>query len=439
MKYKLVIICLFFLACNRKQFTNPNDLINTPPPPKLTYPIGDTLMYNNPSILEWEAIDDDTLYPSGRVYEILYSSDSNFTSTISIITSYSHTSPSKLFEEHCFWKVRARREEASEKSWGEWSDVASFRERFPLVTEYNSIPGGSQIIIKDNYAYIRGYKSYYSTSNSFYILSLSNPANPAFISSFTDSSVNYFYGMEKSGNYLFFLARDDSGYYVIRTYSIATLSSPKLSGSCRVSYSSSSYTYNILAVSYPAVYLKTSSYYVSIINASQPDHPFVTDSIRCEDYSLRNVATVGNYLLLFGDYKIYVYDISDPLHPSIANSYNCNSFINNLCISGDTLFTVDNSYSYPIITIFDISALPTINKLGTLSTSSYGFSGSFLFSNNCLVSLSGGILELNGINNPLEGSINHSFSIYDIAANKDYLYQLSSSDGISIIKLCKEK
>ncbi|MDD5528948.1 MAG: hypothetical protein PHX21_02840 [bacterium] len=435
MKYKFVIICLLFLACNRKQFTNPNDLINTPPAPKLISPIGDTLMYNNPPILCWEAIDD-TLYPSGGVYEILYSTDSNFTSPISITSEYSYVSSSTLFRERCFWKVRARREEASEKAWGEWSDVASFRERFPLVTQYKDIPGGEQIFISDDYAYIRGYRGDYSEANSFYILNLSNPTNPAIISSFTDSNVTCFNGMKKSGDYLFFLARDDSSHYVIRTYSIANPSSPTFSGSCRVNYD---YYYNIFAISYPAVYVKNSSYYISIIDASQPTHPFVTDSIECQDnYSIRDIQTVGNYLLLFGQSKIYVYDISDPLHPSIANSYNCNSSINTLYISGDTLFTLDyNSYSYPQISIFDISALPTINNLENIYISSSSFSGQFLFSNNCFIADYGYyILELNGVNKPFTGRIHPSFSIYGMTANKDYLYLLSSYNGISIIKLC---
>ncbi|MDD2890103.1 MAG: hypothetical protein PHE49_05620 [bacterium] len=427
MNYKLVIICLFFLACNRKQFTNPNDLINTPPPPKLTYPIEDTLLYCNPSHFDWEAIDDDTLYPSGRVYEILYSSDSSFTSPTSVITNSSYVYPSTLFKEHCFWKVRARREEASEKSWGEWSNVASFRERFSLTAEYAGIPGGDQIIIKDNYAYINSYHQ-----NSFYILNLSNPISPTLISFFTDSSVNYFYGMEKSGDYLFLLAIDDSAHYVIRTYSITTPSSPKFLGTCRLGNYNN---YNVIAVSYPAVYIKTSPYCVSIINTSQIENPFVTDSIECKDYSINNITIFGKYLLLSSSSKIYVYDISDPFHPSIANSYNCISSTYVLCISGDTLFTANNS----TITIFDISVLPTINKLGTISTSPYSFTNLSLYSNNCFVSHSGYILELNGVNNPLIGWVCPSFSIYDIAANKDYLYLLSPSDGISIIKLCKEE
>ncbi|MCK4307645.1 hypothetical protein KAW50_05400 [candidate division WOR-3 bacterium] len=427
MKYKLLLGVLLFIGCNRKDFLNPNDPINSPSPPILIYPTGNMLVYDNPPRLYWVLLD--TSFDV--VYEVQGAENSNFNNPIfsMIISSDGDTvcyyMSEGLLKEHCFWRVRAKAEGASDNAWGEWAS-GSFWERFPLIAEYVDIPGGDEIIIRDDYAYI-------IDDRTFHILDVSDPAEPEFIESFTDSSVNRFHEIEKEGNYLYLSCRDIHYDYFLQIYSISNPSSPQFTGACSLRYSP-----NYLAISYPAVYVGQPSN-VAIVDISDPANPFVANSIEV-DYSIRGLAVKKNYLILFTSSKIKVYDITDPFHPSIANNYSY-SYMDEFCISGDTLFVADDYYTYDV-TIFDISALPAIKKTSSFS-SDYSFSD-MCFSDNCLVGRHSSyticIFELSGARKPEEGRLYPSYPYTRcISANKGYLYLISRYGGIQVVKLHEGK
>ncbi len=427
MKYKLLLGVLLFIGCNRKDFLNPNDPINFPLAPILVYPTGDMLVYDNPPRLYWVLLD--TSFSA--VYEVQGTENSNFDNPIfsMIISSDEDTvcsyMPKGLLKEHCFWRVRAKAEGASDNAWGEWAS-GSFWERFPLITEYVDIPGGDEIIIRDDYAYI-------IDDRTFHILDVSDPAEPEFIESFTDSAVDCFYDIEKEGNYLYLTCRPIHYHYPyiysLRIYS--NPSSPQFVGACSL-YPSPNY----LAISYPAVYIEQYSN-VTIVDVSDSANPFVADSIEV-DYSIRGLAVKENYLILFTSSQIKVYDITDPFHPSIANNYSY-SYMDEFCISGDTLFVADDYYPYNV-TIFDISALPAIKKMSSFS-SDYSF-GDMCFSSNCLAGRAGSsticIFELSGARKPEEGRLYCPYT-HGISANKGYLYLISRYGGIQVVKLHEGK
>ncbi len=424
LQYVPVFIILCFIGCNRKDFLNPTDPINFPLPPILAYPTGDILIYDNPPTFYWGLID--TSFD--LVYEIQGAENSTFDNPIfsTIVYSYGDTvcfyQPDELLKEHCFWRVRARVGGASDKAWGEWT-TGSFYERFPLVAEYEDIPEGNKIIIKDNYAYVM------DKPQTFHILDVSNPAEPEFISSFTDSVVSNFYDIKKEGNYLYLTCRNINYDYFLRIYSISNSSSPQFTGACSLRYSP-----GCLAVSYPAVYIEQDYGTIAIIDISDPTNPFEANSIDI-DYNIYGIVIKENYLLVFTSSQIKVYNITNPFYPYLINNYS--HYIDKFCISGDTLFATNNNYPYNI-TIFDVSALPTLKKIGSFSTDYYSFY-EICFSSDCLaVRHSDGvsIFELSKYKKPEEGKLYPSSYTYSIASNKGYLY-LISYDGMRVVKLCE--
>lgn len=423
MKYKGWLALLLFIGCKHKEFINPNDPINYPSAPKIIYPMGDTLVYDNPPTFRWSSIDS-RLYPSGGVYEIMCAEDSNFTTPLfSIAIDYTNYRPYELLGGRGFWKVRAKVMGASDKAWSEWSEVASFRERFPLVGRYDNLPGGIKTIIRDNYAYVMD-------KNAFHILNVSNPTHPILVTSFVDTGVYKFYSIEACENYLYFTSNisERRSIYSLRIYSISDHSYPQFVGECSLGYYYPPKEY--IGVCYPAVYISQEYGDVKIINVSDPSHP--SEVGRLPESPEYGFTVKGNYLILFGFYRTKVYDISDLLHPSIANSYDFH--ISKFCISGDTLVAHRDGR----ITLFDLSNLPLIKELGSFPV--YMSYAEMCYSDNYLII--GGktdivVVELDGSEHLPMGKLNPSLRVSCIVGNKGYLYLMSYYEGVQIVKLCE--
>jgi hypothetical protein len=426
-----LILCsaLILAGCNRKDFTNPNDPINRPPGPVLICPVDDTLLYNNPPRFDW--LKADTAFcPDGATYELVCAEDADFANPLIEMTChYSSYCHYELLKEHCFWKVRAKAEGSSENAWGEWSGTQSFRQRFPLVEEYENIPGGRKVTMANGYAYITNY-------GDMHILDVKSPARPEFLGSFRDSLVNYFYAIGKHGDYLYVACENYSSDYYrhsLKIYSVSDPSSPQFVGACSLDYR---YSPSSIAVSYPVVYVERSDY-LEIVDVSQPENPLVVETLQ-ED-ARRGFAVMENYLILFACSKIRVYDIADPFHPCIANSYIFRA--RHFYVSGDTLLTTEEPYSQNDpwqITLFDISALPQITELSSMEIDDCIYQ--ICLSDNCVVICSGSsstieVFELHGETLPSSGELHAPYSSSTMSVNQGYLYLSSRFQGMSVVRL----
>ena len=73
MKYKVFLLFLFCIGCNRKEFSNPNDPLNFPIAPEPVYPMANTVVYENPPTFVWFSVDSLPV-----VYEVQGADNSNF-------------------------------------------------------------------------------------------------------------------------------------------------------------------------------------------------------------------------------------------------------------------------------------------------------------------------------------------------------------------------
>jgi hypothetical protein len=413
------------LSCDKKKFNNPNDPINRISAPKIIFPPNDTLIRDNPlPFFEWKS-PVDTLYPYSIIYELHCAKDKEFKDLLfyrfTQATAYYST---KLIDtETCFWRVRAKPEDVSDELWSDWSEIGTFKIRFPVVGENNDIPRQKRIIIRDNYAYI-------IYENTFHILDLSNYSSPQLISSFEDTNVYEFWNMEKDGNYLYFLGRDNNYYYhCLRIYSISDPSNPQITSSCSLYFSYSPY----IAISYPAMYVRTYESKIAIVDISDPKNPFVKDSM---DVNMRilNFTVKEKHLLLFVETGIRVYDISSPFSPNIVNNYSF-YYPRIFYLHQDSLFVT--RYPDTVITILDVSSLPEIKRINSFSVNEYISDMCFL--NNCLIVNNivnrFYIYELEGGPPFPEGTIFEEY-YYDFAGvYKNYLYLFERSGSVIVVKL----
>ena len=248
------------------------------------------------------------------------------------------------------------------------------------------------IYIEGNYAYITAYPG-------FYIVNISDPQNPTFVSYFYTPA----WGVYVSRNYAYVAAH----FRGLQIIDISAPASPILAGNydtpgyARGVFVSGSYAYvadefsglQIIDISNPASPILTGSYetlanafdvfvsgdyaYVAdgetlqIIDVSNPADPILASSYGTPNW-IHDVYAEGNYVYLANDNVggLQIVDVNDPANPTLAASYDTPGYASGIFVSGNYAYVADgydNGLQVILLTDGDGDGLPDIDEynLGT--------------------------------------------------------------------------
>jgi hypothetical protein len=367
---KIFILILVLFCCEHKEFSNPYDPINLPPPPYLLNPGNDSLCTQNPPTFQWELIEDtlNPMYGESLIYHIQIAVDANFNSIIDACS----LSPSAYYilydnyfgDKTYYWRVRAKYVDGG---WGEWSDTYGFTVRFPVISTLPDISNSGDMTVNQNNAFL-------AQTNELTIIDISNPYAPALLNTFVDTTT-YFSYLFASGGYLY----TTNSNYTDGSFSVYDLTNPAhpqlmdryaLPTVCpaklwiaenRAYVCSMNNNIFIFDISNPeSVYVETELHTYGYDIRVHQNYAYVLTGWTCQVWDLTNYSMItaisidgnpqtmcisNNYLYIGGS-KIWIYDISTPHSISLINTIYNNSYT--LCARNHYLFSISNPYDYSL-------------------------------------------------------------------------------------------
>lgn len=429
--FRCFLLLIFIICgCEDKEFLNPNDSINIPPHPIPLYPKDDTLISDNPlrtlRFIAFPGVSPDLMfeiqispyYNFNSLTQMIYVSDSiSSEETLSIDCSNYYGHYDFLLPEKCFWRIRAKNEEAGDKGWSSWSDTDSFRMKFPVVNVNMDIPGFYDLIYQGNYSYFR-------TSYSVYSMNTSNPESPELMDRLDfDYSL---YDLERFGDTLFAVSSsflvsigiDNPGQMEILHYYYL----PE-------SYQSHCRNFEIL---FPFVVIKGySSEYLSSFEITAQDTLILKDSL---NPPVNDILSIDPFLIIATSSGLMVYTLDASGMFQLEESHPLNTSPVYIRKKGDSLYCTCYNYSSYSLLIINISSLPSIDIVKELEIP-YFYPYPIFPAADHIIEPHGNDLYIYSLQDTLmlEGKIwnIHYRSAYSIDR---YIY-VSTTSGLHVIKL----
>ncbi|WP_319506888.1 PGF-pre-PGF domain-containing protein [uncultured Methanolobus sp.] len=320
------------------------------------------------------------------------------------------------------------------------------------------------IVIEDNYAYIADGES------GLVIVDIENPAEPLLtsilgIEYFADSSFNFAYSIDISGDYAYIAAdgtivvdisdpgspKRIGGYYYIGSANAIEVYGNyvyvSIDDMCLAVFDASNpsdlnylgcYSYNYwvwdICIADNYAYLATDSKGLKILNISNPSNLKSAGSY--EDYDcVMGVGVIGNltYMAVANDSLIIV-DVTDPDQPQLKSIYQ-SGFGTDIAVCDDYAYLTTSDNGLCVINISDSSNPEYANTYETTGfISDVDVNDNYAF---CMPLLNDaiGIIDLTESNNPKDLDIYSAGNFTDFSVNDSYMYLTDSDHGLIIVNI----
>jgi hypothetical protein len=206
--------------------------------------------------------------------------------------------------------------------------------------------------------------------------------------------------------------------------------SPRITGSCLVSYFSTGIT-----LSGHFAYIANGWYGLMIVDIADPTHPVPMGSCRTDLYGVSmRIAVAGDYAYLVVLYSgLQVISIADPANPTTVGEYVCgNSSFEDVAVAGDYAYVADRYNGLRVLGISDpTNPVPVAGPIGG-QTSRIAISGGRAY----MLDSSDPGVTVTDVSDPLQpGSIGlyEPFDSRDVAASGCYIYTLDATGALVVL------
>ena len=286
------------------------------------------------------------------------------------------------------------------------------------VATYNTAGVASDVVVRDNYAYIANYIT------GLLIMNVTDPGSSTPTSNY--DTAGYADGVAVSGNFAY-VADDENGLVIV---DISDPLSPELAGS----YNTSGYARNV-AISGNYAYVADLENGLVIVDVTNPSAPRFLERYDAGSY-VWDVAVSGNYAYLAaGINGLVILNITDPSVPTVAGIYNTDRAYK-IVISDTYAYLADDVYGLVIIDVSDTSSLTQVGFYNTTGadTKDIAVSGSYAYVLDRDAGLF--IVDISAPAEPiLSGSYDTAGSAWGVAVSGNYVYVADGWNGLVVLQV----
>ncbi len=342
------VVILMIMAvppgCARKEFNNPCDPKNAPPPPRLGSPVDGEITPDNPPLFVWAEV------AGAGLYHIEVDDDREFGSAaVSECWSSTCYRPDGCFDSSTYyWRVRT----AGEKEvFGGWSPADSFSVRYPLIGTAE-VEGSFvyDVQVSGRFAYLVGWPF------GLAVVDVSSPFSPSLVSTLELSDSDDARRVLVDGDYTY-VGDYDEGIYVV---DIRDPTRPREVGRCSL--------YDLRDISKTGDCLVCAQgLCLRTVDVSDPWYPRLVDRY-CRSDECYGVSASGEYVYaVFWREGLQVVHFSDPLRspPHLVGS--CEDFdcARDVFARDNYAFLVDYCSGFHVVDVSDPSSPVVIGHCQT--------------------------------------------------------------------------
>lgn len=417
---RFMIVLTLLSGCARKEFNNPNDPKNAPPPLELHSPSDGSITPDNPPEFVWAKVE------GAELYALQVDDDPEFGSP-ELVWYEDDWGDTCYTPSHCFdapsyyWRVKAVGDVGFDR---DWSPIRSFSVKYPLIATYTTDGDYVENVwVKDGLAYL----AVIGGDRDMEIVDVSDPSSPHLISSLELAGSVNIVAILVEGDYAY-LADYNGGLYVV---DVSNPSQPRQIGHCE--------TTHLYDISVTANYLCAVGGYpdLLIIDVTYPEDPRVISSYAGPGYGYA-VSAEGDYAYLaswVAGLQI-VHLCWDPFSSSprlVGSCEDLNEAVD-VFVGDDYAFVADRETGLQIVEVSDPSSPEIVGSCEMPGARTVCVSGSYA----CLGDYYGvlRIVDVSQFSFPeIVGSCGPLVDLRRAFAHGSYAYLACGDSGLNIVRV----